>query len=254
MCCAKAESTRGHYAVVSAVLDGIATVDSTARTEVRGLTSSSERPADILTEAAIPGARAALDVCIAAQDACAAGSDACAAAYRRKTRHYAHLFPQLRRVGVVFQPMVWSAEGRPHPATTRVLESVVKRVKSRKGSSAAAEFRERWKHEIGIAIQRRKAAMLRSVLPRATGRQGWLAGGGSEREDGVLPSLEEEPEAAERDGETAEAASAPAPVQRSPTARPPSNVETAVISSCPGGGPQPAARDIRVAAGKSGLA
>eukprot|EP00973_Karenia_brevis_P053803 7473934-Karenia_brevis.AAC.1 len=35
MCCAKGESTKGHYAVVSALVDGIAVVDPTLRTEVR---------------------------------------------------------------------------------------------------------------------------------------------------------------------------------------------------------------------------
>ena len=88
MCCARGESTKGHYAVVSALVDGIAVVDPSVRTEVRGLTASAERPADILTEVVIPGTRAALDVCVAAQDACAAGSDACTAAYRRKMTHH----------------------------------------------------------------------------------------------------------------------------------------------------------------------
>ena len=140
MCCAKGESTKGHYAVVSALLDGIATVDPSARTEVQGLVSTPERPADILTEVAIPGKLAALDICIAAQDACAAGPDACASAYRRKTTHYRHLLPELRRAGVVFQPMVWSAEGRPHPAATRVMDCVTRRVRARKGSDVASEF------------------------------------------------------------------------------------------------------------------
>ena len=50
MCCAKGGRTRYHYTVVPALVDGIATVDPSVRTEVRGLTSSSERPADILSE------------------------------------------------------------------------------------------------------------------------------------------------------------------------------------------------------------
>ena len=196
LCCAQAESTRGHYAVVSALMDGIAPFDPTARTEVRGLTTSSERPADILTEIAIPGVRAALDVCVAAQDAVAAGPDACGAAYRRKMRHYQHLFPQLRRAGVVFQPMIWSAEGRPHPAATRVMESVLRRVKNRRGAAAAAAYRERWRHEVAVAIQRRKAAMMRAVLPQKPLRQQWVAQGGG-RPEAPLPMLEEDCEGRE---------------------------------------------------------
>ena len=83
-CCAPAESTRGHYAVVSALADGMALADPSLRTEVRGLVSSGERPADILTTGALPGVRTAVDVTVAAPDALHAGTDACAAAYRRK--------------------------------------------------------------------------------------------------------------------------------------------------------------------------
>ena len=137
---------------------------------------------------------------MAAQDACAAGADACAAAYRRKMRHYAHLFPQLRRAGVVFQPMVWSAEGRPHPAAARVMEHVVRKVGARRGAAEAADFRARWRHEVAVAIQRRRAAMMRSVLPAGQGRQAWLAGSGGSREGGLLPPLEAEAEEVERDG------------------------------------------------------
>ena len=74
------------------------------------------------------------------------------------------------------------------------MECVVRKVKTKKGVEAAAEFRERWKHEIGIAIQCRKAAMLRAMLPRAQGRQAWLAGRGGHQEEGTLPPIEEEGE------------------------------------------------------------
>ena len=46
-CCAQAESTRGDYSVVAAVTDGMKLADPATRTEVRGLTESSARPADI---------------------------------------------------------------------------------------------------------------------------------------------------------------------------------------------------------------
>ena len=51
----------------------------------------------------------------------------------------------------------------------------------------------RWRHEIGVVIQRRKAAMVRAVIPRAQARQDWLqrghcASGAVQR----LPSLQEE--------------------------------------------------------------
>ena len=146
LCCARAESARGHYAVVAAVADGMATVDTSIQLEARGLGGNGERPADILTTGALPGTKTALDVTIAAQDAKGAGLDACQTAYRRKMRNYAHLFPELRRQGIVFQPLVWSAEGRPHPTTTRVLECTMAAAGRRKGAEVAAEFRFRWLH------------------------------------------------------------------------------------------------------------
>ena len=62
--CAVAEATRGHYACVRAMLDGFKIADPSVTTEPRGLTSTQARPADILTNAAVPGRRAALDVCV----------------------------------------------------------------------------------------------------------------------------------------------------------------------------------------------
>ena len=164
--------------MVSALADGMALADPSLRTEVRGLVSSGERPADILTMGALPGVRTAIDVTIAAPDALHAGTDACAAAYRRKMTRYSHILPALRRAGVVFQPVVWSAEGRPHPATVRVMDCTVRMVRTRRGPEAAAELQARWRHEVAIALQRRRAAMLRAVLPARGQRQEWLARGG----------------------------------------------------------------------------
>ena len=145
LCCSKAESTRGHYAVVGAVADGLVLADPALQTEVRGLVPTSDLPADILTNAALPGTQTALDITIAAPDAHHAGPDACAAAYRRKMRRYSDILPALRRAGVIFQPLVWSAEGRPHPATVRILECALRMVRARRGEEAVAELRGRWR-------------------------------------------------------------------------------------------------------------
>ena len=189
MCCSPAESTRGHYAVVGTVADGLALADPALQLAVHGLLPTGESPADILTTAAVPGASAALDVTIASQDAKHAGTDACATAYRRKMNRYHSILPALRRAGVIFQPLVW--EGRPHPATVRVLESALKMVRRRKGEEAASELRGRWRHEITVALQRRKAAMIRAALPLQPRRLDWLERGGRlEEGQNMLPPLE----------------------------------------------------------------
>ena len=192
-CCAGAESTRGHYAVVSSLVDGLAPVDSGVQTEVPGLVPTGERPADILTSAGVPGVKTAMDITVAAPDAKSAGLDACATAFRRKMTKYSRHFPALRRLGIVFRPMVWSAEGRAHPATVRLMDNAVRLFGNRHGREEATAMRARWHHEVGVALQRRKAAMIRAVLPKAPARQRWLAEGGTDDvAHGRLPTIGEE--------------------------------------------------------------
>ena len=107
--------------------------------------------------------------------------------------HYKYLLPALRRAGVVFQPMVWSAEGRSHPAAVRIMACTQKLIKTKLGAEEVAGFGERWRHESAIAIQRRKAAMIRAVLPTMSRRQRWMLNG---HDSGPrLPSIEEDEDA-----------------------------------------------------------
>ena len=184
-CCATAEATRGHYACVRVVVNGLKLADPAVRTEVRGLTNTTSRPADILTVAAVPGRSAALDVCVASPNASGAAGDAAAAAFRRKLRRYRNEIPQLRAAGIVFRPLVWTADGRPHPAVTRTLAFAAEQASSRSEQNPEARaLLARWRHEIQIALQRRRAAMMRAVLPRRCARDTWLLHGHSE----ALPS------------------------------------------------------------------
>ena len=82
---------------------------------------------------------------------------------------------------MIFKPMVWSTEGRPHPETSRLLDAAVRTVRSRRGDVDAVALQQRRRHEITVAIQRRKAAMLKAVLPQRSDRQEWLARGGAPR-------------------------------------------------------------------------
>eukprot|EP00973_Karenia_brevis_P002071 280497-Karenia_brevis.AAC.1 len=86
--CALAEATRGHYACVHKVVEGLRLADAGVTMEPQGLTSTQARPADILTTAAVPGRSAALDVCVASPNAAQAGLDATQAAFTRKLEHY----------------------------------------------------------------------------------------------------------------------------------------------------------------------
>ena len=166
-CCDTAGATRGHYAVVKPVLNFIKLADAAATTEPRGLTDTQSRPADIFTSAAVPGRRAALDVCVASPNASGAAGDAAAAAFRRKLSRYRTEIGQLRQAGIVYRPLVWTSNGRPHPAVTRTLRFVAQQAANRtEEQTEAAQMLGRCRHEIQIAICRRRAAMTRAVLPR----------------------------------------------------------------------------------------
>ena len=169
--------------------------DPCLQTEVRGLVTTPDRPADILTTAALPGRTTALDVTVSSPDAVSAGPDACVSAYARKVTRYAKIIPQLDRAGVTFQPLVWSTEGRPHPATTRVLEFALQAAARKLGADQISQLRARWLHEIAVTLQRRKAAMMRACLPARRARETWLLTGALQHDPGVdaaavLPKLE----------------------------------------------------------------
>ncbi len=69
-------ATKGHYAVVRAVVEGLKLADPGTRTEVQGLEFGSERTADILSEAAQLGQKTASDVTVASVLAVGSGEDA----------------------------------------------------------------------------------------------------------------------------------------------------------------------------------
>ena len=87
--CSRVEACRGHYAVVNTRMDGAMLADTQARTEVRDLTDTKARPADIYMGGVMPGWKTAVDVCICSPLAHQSGKDAAEAAVRRKRRHYA---------------------------------------------------------------------------------------------------------------------------------------------------------------------
>ena len=126
----------------------------------------------------------------------AAGDDAVEAAFKRKLRHYRNVIPELSAAGIAFRPMVWSAEGRPHPAVKRTLKFAASIAARRHGGGDATQgLLRRWRHEIGVAIMRRRAAMVRAVLPRPKAKDLWMVSGAAAAYDeigqGRLPSIEE---------------------------------------------------------------
>jgi len=191
--CSIGEATRGHYACVRAVVAGLRAADPAVTTEPQGLTDSQARPADILTTAAVPGRCAALDLCIASPLAAAAAGDAAEAAFKRKLRHYASVIPQLHAAGIAFRPLIWTADGRPHPAATRTLQYAADRASYKGGrATTAREYVRRWSHEIQVAILRRRAAMVRAAMPKQAHDTAWLCQAERAVHGSRLPPIEED--------------------------------------------------------------
>jgi hypothetical protein len=112
-CCAKAERTKGHYAVVGVCLDYIAKADPGATVEPAGLSESmpQARPGDIYTSGAVPNREAALDITVVSQEAGHAGHDCVDTAYKAKLSKYEEVRKEWEGTNLVFQPMVFSHRG-----------------------------------------------------------------------------------------------------------------------------------------------
>ena len=85
--CSNAEATREHFACVHAMVCGKKLADLGIATELRRLTASQSRPADMFTTVVVSGRSAALDVRIASSIAAAACGDSAQAAFDRKFSH-----------------------------------------------------------------------------------------------------------------------------------------------------------------------
>ena len=106
------------------------------------------------------------------------------------------MIPLLHAAGIAFRPLIWSSDGRPHPAVTRTLKFAAETVARKRGGVSVPNFLSRWKHEIQIAILRRRAAMFRATQPKVGAKDAWLltgVPGDGDGEGGVrLEEIEEE--------------------------------------------------------------
>ena len=167
-CCAPGESTRGHNGVRDAVFDLARLADHTAEKETLGLldTAPGLRPADVLTSAVSPGYVSALDIGVAAVEARHAGCDCTETMRLRKRAAYARHLPSMEAEGIQYRPLVWSCWGREHPDTTAVLTALARQAARRRGLASHAGLLRSTRAQVGAALARRSAAMLRSCLPR----------------------------------------------------------------------------------------
>ena len=156
-CCSRAESTKGHNCVVRKLFDIASQVDPQSEHEAQGLIPGTMlRPADVLT-GALGAGLTALDVGIASPDAGDAGDDCTVSMYARKLGYYEPYTAVLDRQNITYQPVVWSAYGRPHPRTTAILRTLATKLARRRGCSDAEWRFRRIRATMGVEIWRRGA-------------------------------------------------------------------------------------------------
>ena len=94
-----------------------------------------------------------------------AGDDCTESMRLRKRRVYARHLEALRAEGIEYRPLVWSCWGREHPDSTAILSQLARQAACRQGAPGHVPLLRRARAQIGAAIARRCAAMLRACMP-----------------------------------------------------------------------------------------
>ena len=141
-------------------------VDPSAETEVPGLAPSAPtlRPADILTRATVRTGEMAVDVMVTSPHALHSGSNAQQEGLRRKVTKYRDIQAELLGQGIVYQPLVWSSYGAPHPEVTRALKTAAERVHRHPRAGDPSHALKRWQAAISVEIWRRAGRMAQRCL------------------------------------------------------------------------------------------
>ena len=165
LCCARAESTRGHNNVTRQLAEEISCVDPAMELEPMGLVPGTQlRPADILTGALGHGL-VALDIGISSPDATGAGSDCTQRMVERKVNKYAPHQLILDRQNITYRPLAFSCYGRLHPDTTATLRTLAQRIARRRGCSAGEWRFRRLRAKLVAQVWARAGRMVRSCWP-----------------------------------------------------------------------------------------
>ena len=94
-----------------------------------------------------------------------AGADCTASMYARKIDTYSMHQDVLERQNITYQPLVFSAYGRPHPQSTAILRTLVKQLARRRGCSDGEWRYKKLRAAIGAEIWRRAASQVIACWP-----------------------------------------------------------------------------------------
>ena len=168
LCCSLAESTIGHNRVKEVIHAGCSISDPGACMEAVGLVDSQPdlRPADILTRAAIPNRTAALDVGVKCPEAAGAGDDCAQAMVEQKLAYYTAILPELERKGITYCPITFSAFGRRHGTTSKIMLEAASRAARFRGQLNSKQLMKIWCATVTTELWRRVAKMVKACLPK----------------------------------------------------------------------------------------
>ena len=168
LCCAKSDSTRGHYAVRDVLAHAFAQGDAATECEVPGLIPSapSLRPADILTRAGHERLMLAVDVMVKSPATAGVEGDCTELGKREKLDRYGPYLDELERTGIRYAPAVFSAFGRRHPDVSKMLRQAALRAARRRGGVAAEGLEARWGNDLAAVCWSRAASMVHKCIRR----------------------------------------------------------------------------------------
>ena len=124
------------------------------------------RPADILTRSAIPNRTAALDVGVKCPEAAGAGDDCTQAMVEEKLAYYAAVLPELGRKGITYCPITFSAFGRRHGTTSKVMQEAASRAARFRGQLNSKQLLRSWCATVTTELWRRVAKIVKACLPK----------------------------------------------------------------------------------------
>ena len=106
----------------------------------------------------------ACDIGIIHPDAAGAGKDCLKTMYERKKRRREPFVDEMEKVGIVYEPIIFSAFGRPHEKAVTFMNNLARQIARRKGTEMLIE-RRRIYTKVSTEIWRRAAKMIRHCLP-----------------------------------------------------------------------------------------
>ena len=99
-------------------------------------------------------------------EAAGAGDDCTQTMVEEKLAYYAAVLPELERKGITYCPITFSAFGRRHGTTSKVMQEAASRAARFRGQLNSKQLMRSWCATVTTALWRRVAKMVKACLPK----------------------------------------------------------------------------------------